>query len=477
MGRIDGTRVGLDPTQALQQQQLQLQQTRVALRILDGNPSGLQLGERVSATVIQTTSAGTLLNLKGARLLVDSLPEAITPGTDLLLRVAGLVPQAVLELDTGNQSTDALKAGPRLLGEFGSTRAASQLPALEIGQELTAAIRESLPGGRFLVDVQGTLVDAALRGTVPEAVARGDLKEGSVLPLRVEQLLPQVVFRILPHAVNEQQALQLLRAQVVDSVPVGQSLQFLNQALQAQGQEATLSPSLAKVQAFLQSILPVKAPLTAEQITTLVRDGGLLFEAKLAQAARDNPQAMSQVADKDLKGLLLQTLRNEPALAQGLSHPVANHLSHIETQQAINLLAQFHAEPYLLQIPFYNGPALSTAYVSIEADRHGRQAKGSQQQGYDVLFQLDLEQLGQTRIDAHLTRQTVRAVFYSDRGEALARMRAELPSFRQSLLALGYEEVLLAAKPLGQLAPDKQQKFRALAAGFPTAVSRVDVRV
>ena len=90
-----------------------------------------------------------------------------------------------------------------------------------------------------------------------------------------------------------------------------------------------------------------------------MRDGGLFYEAKLLQLVNENPQALARIADGDLKGLLLQALREVGANSvlsevQGLAASIANHLNHIETQQAVNLLAQMNEGPYRLEIPFFS---------------------------------------------------------------------------------------------------------------------------
>jgi len=217
-------------------------------------------------------------------------------------------------------------------------------------------------------------------------------------------------------------------------------------------------------------------------MATFVRDGGLHYEAKLLQLAEENPQVLARVADGDLKGLLLQALRDMEAApirseAQSLAASIANHLEHIETQQAVNLLAQMHGEPYRLEIPFFSGQGLATAFLSIEPDgRGGKEGKGAKRQGYHVLFLLDLEGFGHTRIDAHITSKTLKVIFYVEQSGVVTLLRSELPSFRETLHSLGYEEIFLAAQPLEQLSPEKRQKFDSLAVGVPTMVSLLDVK-
>lgn len=484
---------------------LQLQQQRFVLRALDGsNPANLQVGERINGSVVQTTAQGAVLNLKGNRILVDGLPEFVKPGSEIMVRVAGLFPEPVLEMETGNRpQTTMLTKGQPLLEVPGGPEAA-RAPLLELGQQVTAQVKEQLGGGRLLVEVNGNLLEAAVQGGIPEALARGDVRPGSSLQVRVEQVQPQVVLRILAQTPGvEGEAVEILRTNLAERVPVSQSLQALQLALnqlRAEGGLASLPPSAAKLQALVQNIFAGETPPTAEQLKNFISNGGFQFEAKLmqladssagkaqlseklARLASENPQALARIVDRDVKGSILQVLNDlktapESAQSQTLSGPLVNHLNHIEVQQAINLLAQVHQEPYLLQFPYFNGQEFSTAFLSVEPDGQGdgNSGNGGKERGYNVLFQLDLERMGQTRIDTHLTSTTVRAIFYVEDNQALADLRAELPAFRQQLFAMGYQEVLLAANALGHLSPQKRQKFQALEAGIPKNVNLVDVR-
>jgi hypothetical protein len=65
---------------------------------------------------------------------------------------------------------------------------------------------------------------------------------------------------------------------------------------------------------------------------------------------------------------------------------------------------------------------------------------------------------------------------FVDEERSLQLIRQELPGFRQTLIALGYESVALAAKPLRDLPLDKQEKFAALSVGAPSAVHLLDFK-
>src|SRR5262249_16648222 len=145
-------------------------------------------------------------------------------------------------------------------------------------------------------------------------------------------------------------------------------------------------PSLSRLQAFLQTLLNSEGAPDAEDIAHFVQDGGLHYEAKLAQIVQGQAPISNAIRTQDLKGLLLQVehdLAGQPApvrdsgvvvptAASGVQLPrspeaagayanlmdhLTSHLGHLETQQAINLLAQLHGTPYQLQIPLYTGQA------------------------------------------------------------------------------------------------------------------------
>jgi hypothetical protein len=241
--------------------------------------------------------------------------------------------------------------------------------------------------------------------------------------------------------------------------------------------------SVARLQTALDRLLPEQAPPKAEDVAAFVRDGGLLLEAKLARAAPDGAAAAGRVLDGDVKGLVLKALGDVQTAgaspqAQGLAAALAQHLGHIESQQALTLLGHVHGESLQLQLPFYAGQGLTTAFLSIEPDdsEESSGGKGGRRSGFGVLFLLDLDNLGRTRIDAHFSGSAARVVFYLDSEESLRDVRAGLPAFGQALRGLGYQDVLLAARPSGEMPAERRQKAEALPLGVPAGVHLVDVR-
>lgn len=454
---------------------------------VDGDLPDFLRGQRLTATVVEASGQQLLLNVQGTQIAVPAV-AGLTPGTELHLRVANVTPKLLVEIVPD------------------SSPARTQLPPLTLGQDVDLEIIEQLPNGRTLVDVQGTVLEAEVASGVPI---------GTRVQATVEQLHPQLVLHL---SANEEQnwqteAIRLLRSTVAHRVPEGESLQTLLPALStlinssAQGEVLT---STVKLYDLLKTLLQDTVPPTAERLATFIRNGGLQYEAKLLQEAEHQSPGFAHIAAGDVKGLLLQALKDlqkthathassssalskrpveEQTMAssayevdqQKLVFLLTNHLEHIENQQAVNLLAQAQGEPYQFQIPLFTDHGVTTAFVAIDVDKRGQEetaGEGAQESssGYNILFLLDLEGLGQTRIEAKIGSKSLWGAFYVDQPASVTLLQTELPAFRETLRALGYDDVLLIAKPLNQLSPEKRQKFDTLAGGVPGSIHLLDVK-
>jgi hypothetical protein len=350
-----------------------------------------------------------------------------------------------------------------------------QLPALALGQELEAVVIEELGGGRLLLQIDGTLVEA----DGPE-----DLINGQPVRLRVEQLQPRVLLQIIARGSTlEAEAARLLRSELIARQQAGKLLDVLRYELAALpnvgSAEDDRSPKLAHLRAWIATTLESSAPPSPEVIALWGRDGGLFYESKLFHHEAAHPESLTDLATRDFKGLLLGTLEELKgnALSAGLKEALAAQLKNVERQQVANVLAQLEGGGLQLQIPIFTGAGFFTALIALEADGRNLKNDAPDEQGYRLLFALDLETFGATRIDAYVVGGELRAAFYVDRETSLAVIRRELPSFRDGLLALGYNSVQLTASRLADLAADKQAKFAALAAGTPASIRLLDVKI
>jgi hypothetical protein len=346
---------------------------------------------------------------------------------------------------------------------------------LQLGQELEALIVEELDGARLLLKVGATLI---------EADSPGGLAAGQSVRLRVEQLQPQIVLHVTDvESTIGAEAVRLLRSHLPAHADLGELLDSLHHRLADlldTPSDATYSAEkLAKLRDSIGQLLARGTPLTAEKLKLLARDGGLFYEAKLLDAAATGGEQLPEIAGHDLKGLLLSALQQSYPRASSteLENALNIQLHNLETQQAVNLLAQLAGGAFQMQIPFFTGVRFSTAALAVEPDAQGPEGEpGKRKGGYSLLFMLDLENFGRVRIDAHVDAEFC-GVFFVDNERSLQLIRQELHGFRETLMALGYCDILLAAKPLKDLPLDRQEKFAALAAGAPSSIHLLDLKV
>ena len=93
-----------------------------------------------------------------------------------------------------------------------------------------------------------------------------------------------------------------------------------------------------------------------------------------------------------------------------------------------------------------------------------------------MLFLLNLEYLGPHRIDAYVSKNGLRVIFYAGETRAVELVTPELPSFQETLGSMGYREVLLAAKLLRSIPQDKAEKFDALTIGAPVTINLLNMK-
>lgn len=354
---------------------------------------------------------------------------------------------------------------------------------------------------------EGALID--LKG-MPYTVPGGaGLQEGAEVLVRVAGLTPQPLLEVVSQSGQDLEAalMSLIRTNLADAVPTGGLLASLQQALAnltaGDSPQAAL-PSVARLQAFLQDVLASPNAPTADRVARLVEDGGLHYEAKLARL--EGTQQPEALARQDWKGLILQVQQElagetqaaprsapepTPGAASRPEHPPASpaagtslgslidqQLHHLENRQALNVLAQWHGSPFVLEIPLVIRQALTTAHLAIEPDTRGDAGEpGDRQSGHNLLFQMDLDHFGQTKIEAWVAGGALRVNFFVEHPPAVDEVRAELPALRQTLQALGFRDVLLAADPLSRLSQEKRQKFDEVRAGVPADIHLLDVEV
>ena len=310
------------------------------------------------------------------------------------------------------------------------------------------------------------------------------LSAGQALRLRVDLIEPQVTLQIVePELAPEDEAAKFLRQHLPGPAAERESLAGLQAKIEAVSLFDVTHASLVrleKLKHFLAELLNSKEPLDTARLMRWVRDGGLHYEAKLLRAVMENPERLAEIADHDLKALLLGALGELETnrLSGAPLNAIVSQLGDLESRQAVSLLAQLEGHAYQLQIPFFTAGGFSNLALSVERDGGGGRGRADDSaQGYNILFLLELEDFGRTRIDARLEGRNLRVIFYVEREDSIRLLTHEMSSLRETLLALGCREVLLSAWPLRAMPREQRPKFEALALGVPPDLQLLNVKV
>src|SRR6266851_6961599 len=151
-----------------------------ALRLLAGEILDLQLGKNVQAVVKETNGNQATLSVQGKPVLVETSVR-LEAGAELLLKVVSTGAQPRLEVQSRNTPTQtvAFKTASETQSPSQPQQStipattnpspppASILTALEPGYQITATVAKAMPEGRVLLDVQGTLMEAAAPESFP----------------------------------------------------------------------------------------------------------------------------------------------------------------------------------------------------------------------------------------------------------------------------------------------------------------------
>ncbi len=223
----------------------------------------------------------------------------------------------------------------------------------------------------------------------------------------------------------------------------------------------------------VRTLLPdTPRPPTADELRTLVEDGGQQYEAKLARQTDggDGP------GPRDLKGGLLKLFDAVPALAHSQFPAAKATLDGIEHQQASNVLSQQSGGPLVLQVPFPDGPHWRTLHLAVEPEQPDRDPAETGARPFRMLMHVPLSDLGDTWIDAGLNGSQFRAVLYLERAAVRDRVRGELPALQIDLKRSGFTDVLLDVRSTADLTDRQRQRGAAMTAGVPVSTSVIDAR-
>lgn len=235
---------------------------------------------------------------------------------------------------------------------------------------------------------------------------------------------------------------------------------------------------LKTVTEFLKTLLPPNGqPPDAKQIADFVKNGGLLYEAKLAEATTQKlaPRDLQDIPANDVKGQVMAALKEVSSVEQ--KAPLHMALDSIESQQALNVLASQTGEGIRLQLPIWDQSQWRTMEMTFTPEHYGDdQRPSADQQGYDIFMHTNLTDFGDTYIDVQVHGGSFRSVLYIEQETARTAAKAAVAELNAEVRGIGYAMVHVEVRSTVELPAKSREQSNALRGGVPAKMSMLDVK-
>lgn len=429
-------------------------------------PAAIIKQEKAESIQIRVDNLSAPLK-KGEQLLVQIKSEAQAKSPELILKTA----ERIASQPITSQSITSSKADQ------------ISRPVIPDNTLLTAKVEQRLSNGRIAFQWQGQQFEAKAPSTV---------KAGDMLLLKSVQGAKTSSLEVVDLVKNlPDRAITLFKQRIAMSEPLSQVLRNLIQpSSPASVSERPLPRPVTTQLGALTTLLENYTvtddkPLDGNRLASMIRNSGQLYEALLGKELQSGDRTAPQATQKDIKAVLLKlfelaqtadrstrTLRILQASEQGTAR--------IESQQAINLLAFQQAEPIRIEFPLIIQGMLSAVQMAISMEMQADHETGLENEGpssdtFNILFALELSQLGSVKVDARITRDSVHATIYSEKSEARHLFQEHISRLTERLETLGFKKIQLSTSSGHELVDEKKESFSRLQLGLPISKGLLDV--
>jgi len=456
-------------------------QQSMKANLLSPLPTGMKTGQVISAHIdsIHDKHMNTTMMIPDTKDPSKTNPQAllttridgIKEGQHIAAKViAGIDNKPALEVmaQQGTNQPDS-KANKPI-----NTMAQFKLAA---GETTPAFVQKRLENGNVQLNIQGKIVETA----APVSVQKGDL-------LMLKMNKPPSDFQLLSiHKNADAKALATLKTNLAGNTQsMAQNITNIRNIIpNIPISEAAPANPLPLLESSLKAHeISSSQPLTGDRLMQMVRNAGTGLESKLLQLSQ-NP-ALSPAIQQDLKSIMLQLANQQGSnnqqteLVKTISELAQQSVSRIETTQALNLLAQVQGEPIRMELPMLVNQQMVNVQLSMQQqssyEQNSPEENGSANQSFNVLFSLDLSQLGKIRVDANISDNTVHARIYNDSSECSRFLLDNIQRLETRLYQSGFDKVYLLASHQ-QPTAKKQQSFDQLTQMLPTSLHLLDIRI
>jgi hypothetical protein len=318
------------------------------------------------------------------------------------------------------------------------------LPPLTVGEVVEAEIVERQGERTFLISFKNRSILAD--SEIP-------LRVGEKRSVRVEQLSPRVLFRVLQNMKSE----SLKFADFVKYIATNPTA-LLDLFVEGNGrfspgnlgELATLigKEDIESLQKLIQTMTMSKGTLTDGFFKDYIYNLGYLMEKELGEALEKKFGRAKNIAraSENIKGLLSKISDKVDMLMMNARHPGAEKLSQfinsslktIEAHQVVNVLLQENENEYMFQIPLLLPEQLGLAEIFVKFDDMDSKRGGRKKQ-QKVLFLLSMDALGDIVVEATIDMKRMGCIVRCGREEIGAFIVPFLRELEEKLVALGYD--------------------------------------
>lgn len=464
--------------QPRQQQLSQLSLGKHA-NVLSALPNGLSAGKTLSGRI-------DAIEAKQMRLTASVQDGKISGNTTVTMQISKINGMQVGDVingklvSTGNNQTMLEIISPQRPSDnpskLGNRMASFKMV---VGDTATAFVQQRLANGNVQLNIQGITVETA----APATINKGDA-------LSLKMIKAPAGFQVVSvHKNAAVTALNSFKANLpMNNQPVAQNIAAMRTILPNLSiNDSLASPALPQLDSALKaSEINAQQPLNGERLAHMIRDGGSGLESKLLQLSQ-NP-SLSPALQQDLKAIMLQLTKlqhgNSPQheLINTLRELSQQSVSRIESGQALNVLTSLQGEPMRLELPMLVNQQMVNVQLAIQQqggyESDSADKSSASDESYNILFALDLSQLGHIRVDANISDSTVHARIYNDNPASNQFIADNIQRLESRLQGLGFNEVYLLSSQQ-QPEASKQQSFDQLTQMMPHAASLnlVDIRI
>jgi len=464
--------------QPRQQQLSQLSLGKHA-NVLSALPNGLSAGKTLSGRI-------DAIEAKQMRLTASVQDGKISGNTTVTMQISKINGMQVGDVingklvSTGNNQTMLEIISPQRPSDnpskLGNRMASFKMV---VGDTATAFVQQRLANGNVQLNIQGITVETA----APSTINKGDA-------LSLKMIKAPAGFQVVSvHKNAAVTALNSFKANLpMNNQPVAQNIAAMRTILPNLSiNDSLASPALPQLDSALKaSEINAQQPLNGERLAHMIRDGGSGLESKLLQLSQ-NP-SLSPALQQDLKAIMLQLTKlqhgNSPQheLINTLRELSQQSVSRIESGQALNVLTSLQGEPMRLELPMLVNQQMVNVQLAIQQqggyESDSADKSSASDESYNILFALDLSQLGHIRVDATISDSTVHARIYNDNPASNQFIADNIQRLESRLQGLGFNEVYLLSSQQ-QPEASKQQSFDQLTQMMPRAASLnlVDIRI